>query len=280
MGSRKPFSKGIIEGCSQVLTDWDDVNLSFSKGYDMIIHAAGMNANDCADYPDLANEFNGKTTERLTKYCALYGCKRFLYLSTVHVYDSPLIGNFDENSETLNKHPYAVSHLLGEKAVLSCNGNTKMQGCVLRISNCFGYPVNFCKEFEGLVLNQFVQDAILLGQIKIKDNYLNRRDFLPITELNKIIIKILKSKIKTPSLFNVSTGISRTLEEVAMEVGHRLSHKIGKNIDIFRESSSGQNYKLRIDNLSLKQLDINVQDSFLDEIDLLIDWLKRNTNTN
>ena len=112
----------------------------------------------------LAIEFNGKTTERFVEKAAFYGCKRFFYLSTVHVYKSPLVGRFNEKSENLNSHPYATSHLLGEQALIRHVKKSPMQGHVLRLSNCFGYPLTQDSNCWELVLNEFIRDAYKLGK--------------------------------------------------------------------------------------------------------------------
>jgi len=77
LGSRNPGLNGNIDGCNQVLTDWQHPDLSFCKGYDLIIHAAGMNAKDCAENPERAYQFNGLLTEKLIEKALGFGCKRF-----------------------------------------------------------------------------------------------------------------------------------------------------------------------------------------------------------
>ena len=54
---------------------------------------------------------------------------------------NPLEGCFDESSPSLNTHPYATSHLLGEQELLRVTEKSSMSGHVLRLSNCFGYPL-------------------------------------------------------------------------------------------------------------------------------------------
>ena len=78
---------------------------------DLIIHAAGMNAKDCFENPNLALKFNGVATENLLKAAIKSGVKKFLYISTTHVYSGNFEGIFDESSNTLNDHPYSKSHL-------------------------------------------------------------------------------------------------------------------------------------------------------------------------
>jgi UDP-glucose 4-epimerase len=274
LGSRNPFSHGIVEGCNQVITNWDDPELTFCKGFDLIIHAAGMNACDCARDPHLAIEFNGKITERLAKKSASYGCKQFFYLSTVHVYRSPLSGRFNEQSPTLNTHPYAASHLFGEQALISGTKDSRMAGHVLRLSNCFGYPLTHENDCWGLVLNEFIRDAFALGRITIRGDFIGRRDFLPISELNNILIKILGITGLIPDIINVSTGTSRTLLDVALQVSHVVTEMTGKSVEIVKENISANGYSLNIENNSLQKMGIFPHKELTKEIRLMLEFLE------
>ena len=71
-----------------VKIDWDSIACieSICSGMDVIIHAAGVNALDCIDDPVNALEFNGVTTAKLITSAVKTGVKKFVYLSTAHVY--------------------------------------------------------------------------------------------------------------------------------------------------------------------------------------------------
>lgn len=274
LGSRKPFSSGAIEGCNQIFTDWDDPKLSFCKGYDLIIHAAGINAHECEKNPQLAIEFNGEITERLVKKAASYGCKSFFYLSTVHVYKSPLLGRFNEKSANLNNHPYATSHLLGEQALIRITKDSLMKGHVLRLSNCFGYPLTQENDCWNLVLNEFIRDAFRLGRITIRGDCFGRRDFLPIRELNRILIKLIGITGFIPKIINISTGTSLTLLEVAEQVRDVMTERTGKPVEIMKENTSKNSYELNIENNSLHEMSIEPRKSLTEEIKLMLEFLE------
>lgn len=274
LGSRNPFSRGLVKGCNQILTNWDDPELSFCRGYNFIIHAAGMSAQACEKNPQSAIEFNGVTTERLVKKAAYYGCKKFFYLSTVHVYKNPLLGVFDEKSENLNTHPYATSHFLGEQALIKNTKESLMQGHVLRLSNCFGYPLTQDNDCWGLVLNEFVRDAYRSGSITIRGDCFGRRDFMPISELNRILIKISGITDFIPEIINISTGISLSLLEVAEQVCNITTARTGKSIDIIRENTLENSYELNIENKSLQKLGIVPRNALVEEIKLMLNFLE------
>lgn len=274
LGSRNPFSHGAVEGCNQIFTNWEDPELSFCKGYDLIIHAAGMSAHECGKNPQLAIEFNGEMTERLVKKAAFYRCKSFFYLSTVHVYKSPLSGRFNEKSANLNTHPYATSHLLGEQALVRITKDSLMQGHVLRLSNCFGYPLTQENDCWRLVLNEFIRDAFRLGRITIRGDYFGRRDFLPISELNRILIKIIGITGFIPEIINISTGTSLTLLEVAGQVSNVISEMTGKPVEIVKENIWGNSYELNIENSSLHDMGIVPSNALTEEIKLMLEFLE------
>ena len=52
-------------------------------------------------------KFNCETTIKFAQAALKAGVKRFIFLSTIHVYSSKLIGVFSEDSIPSNSHPYA-----------------------------------------------------------------------------------------------------------------------------------------------------------------------------
>ena len=104
-----------------------------------MIHAAGMNAQDCAENPVGALGFNGVSTARLVQASIRAGVSKFIYFSTAHVYCSPLTGEIDVTSCPRNLHPYASTHLAGEYALMSAaQGDNGLTGIILRLSNVIG----------------------------------------------------------------------------------------------------------------------------------------------
>ena len=248
LGSRKLNPPIISSTCSNIYTNWQDPELAFCKDFDLILHAAGMNAKSCLDNPEEALKINGKLSEKLIEKAIKYGCKRFFYLSTVHVYQSPLVGNFNESAQTLNKHPYASSQIYGEQALVKAVEGKKIAGAVLRLSNCFGPPVTSSNECWNLVLNDFIKSAYLYEKIIINGNCFSKRDFLPITELNRILVKIFAYQDLPSEVINISSGTSRTLIEAALKVRDQVSKFKNMPIELVNEAGSETKLNLTIKN--------------------------------
>ena len=187
-------------------------------GKDLVIHAAGVNAQDCQDNPSMALEFNGNATGRLARAAEESEVKTFIYLSTAHVYSSRLSGFIDEKTPTLNEHPYATSHLLGESKVLeSCHTTKKI---VIRLSNVYGAPSNRNVDCWGLFINDISRQVATQKSITLRSDGSQERDFVPLSDLISFLSDISQSKIETdlPDLINFGSGNSMTLLEVAIKV--------------------------------------------------------------
>jgi UDP-glucose 4-epimerase len=187
-------------------------------GNDLVIHTAGVNAQDCQDNPSLALEFNGNATGRLVRAAEESEVKTFIYLSTAHVYSNQLSGFIDEETPTLNGHPYATSHLIGESKVLeTCHTTRKL---VIRLSNVYGAPNNRFADCWGLFINDISRQVATQKSITLRSDGSQERDFVPLSDLLGFLSDICQSKIETdlPVLLNFGSGNSITLLEVANKV--------------------------------------------------------------
>jgi UDP-glucose 4-epimerase len=187
------------------------------EGIDVVIHAAGINADDCLKNPELAIEFNGKTSERLAIASEQVGVKKFIYFSTAHVYCDPLVNFLDEDSPTQNEHPYATSHLLGEKGVLYSQKQGDMQRCVLRLSNVYGKPEDKNTNCWRLVVNDMARQVAEQSSIILKTSGKQKRDFVSISDLLDFITGITKEsfRFKQPQIINFGSGESLSLLDMA-----------------------------------------------------------------
>jgi UDP-glucose 4-epimerase len=218
--TRHVVKKGLLDDPINVLSpDWNSSS-QLSKaceGVDIVIHAAGMNADDCLRNPELAIEFNGNATKRLAVAAVHSGVKKFIYLSTAQVYSDSFDTFFNEDSPTRNDHPYATSHLLGEKHVLTSEGQHNMQRNILRLSNVYGTPADRNTNCWNLVVNDMARQVAEFGRINLKTNGQQKRDFVSMSDLLNFISGISQESLAStyPQLINFGSGISMTLLEMA-----------------------------------------------------------------
>lgn len=253
--------------------NWDgyETLVDACENIDILINAAGTNSQDSKMNPPKALHINGFGTANLIKACLEKCVRKFIYLSTVHVYSSPLVGTFREDSCPKNLHPYATSHLAGENAVLYQLLETKkISGAVLRISNAVGSPLDQYKNCWSLLVNDLCRQAAVSGEILIKSDPHIQRNFIPITNICSVIDIIVNSNL-TYGILNVCSNKSNTLEEVSNLIVERAKHILQKDITINKSVvRSPRKRDLNIGSFSSVINQLNTTDNLKMEIDNLL----------
>jgi UDP-glucose 4-epimerase len=275
LGSRKKqHSPRWLPDAEVVQIEWKNSEslLSICDEIDVIVHAAGMNSQDCLLDPIGAIEFNGSSTARLVKASIDAKVSKFIYLSTAHVYCSPLHGEITEERPLLNKHPYATSHSVGEDALLFLSKTAKnFEGVILRLSNGVGVPANRNSNCWMLAVNDFCRQAMESGTIEINSPQGVERDFFPITLLCNTINSIINLDKLDMNIINVSSSTTKSLKEIIEIISDRIEKLFGlKPKVIFRNKDLISNkVTLKISNNKLREI-VKIEDSLELEIDQLL----------
>lgn len=280
LGSRKAIgSPSWLPQAEVVQINWDDAAaLELNcKAVDVVIQAAGMNAQDCAADPVAALAFNGVATARLVAAASRAGVQRIIYLSTAHVYASPLVDTITEETCPRNLHPYATSHLAGEHAVLGASQRGQIQGIVLRLSNAFGAPMHKDVNCWMLLVNDLCKQAVQTRKLILHSSGLQQRDFISLTEVCRVVEHLVVGRDTTQKtdIFNVGAGVSQSVLEMAALIQQRCTKVLGFEPALHRKQNGldEQNLKLiyKIDNMT--ELCISSNDPDISgEIDRLLQY--------
>jgi len=167
---------------------------------------------------------NGVATARLLQVAVRQGVRRFVYLSTAHVYGSPLTGVISEEKCPVSLHPYAASHRAGEDVVLGAHRRKEIEGVVIRLSNAFGTPAHKDANCWTLLVNDLCRQAVETGQMNLRSNGDQRRDFMPLTDVCAAIKHLLELPVGNvgEGLFNVGSGWAPTILEMTERVASRI----------------------------------------------------------
>ena len=217
LGSRKiRSSPEWLQTAKVVKIKWDSLESlkEILKDVDIVIHAAGINAQDCASRPVEAIKFNGVATARLVKASKDSGVTKFIYLSTAHVYNSPLIGKITEESCCTNKHPYATSHRAGEDVVRLAHKNNRIEGVVIRLSNSFGAPVNQNANCWMLLVNDICKQVVCERKIVLKSDGKQKINFITMSDACHAIeyLTSLDASKLDDGVFNVGGKLMNIME--------------------------------------------------------------------
>lgn len=220
-------------------TQWDSpAGLErICAGVDAVVHMAGMNAQDCATDSVAALEVNAVATGRLMQAAIRQGVKRFIYLSTAHVYGSPLTGVITEETCPVSLHPYATSHRAGEDMVRAAHQRGEIEGIVIRLSNAYGAPAHKDANCWMLLVNDLCRQAVTTKRIVLRSSGLQRRDFVTLTDACRAIRHLLELPADklVDGLFNVGGAWSPTVLEMTQRVAERIHAATGQTPEILRK---------------------------------------------
>jgi UDP-glucose 4-epimerase len=261
-----------------VRIDWDDQSSleNICKNIDVVVHTAGMNAQECAEDPVAALEFNGIATGRLVQASVSVGVTKFIYLSTAHVYSYPLMGEIDEESCLTNRHPYATSHVAGENAVLyQSDVSSDFAGIVLRLSNGIGVPAHKYTNCWMLAVNDFCKQVVENGKIVVNSSSKVERDFVPISLLCNSIHTMIDDVEVNSGIINIASSNTVSLQEITNIIKERTELLFGFSVEVMFKNKSGfsldssNSKKLFISNHKLKET-VEVEIKLVGEIDQLL----------
>jgi len=247
-------------------------------GVDTIVHLAGMNSQDCATDTIAALEFNAVNTARMLRAAIQQGVKRFIYLSTAHVYGSHLVGVITEETCPVNLHPYATSHRAGEDVVRSAHQRGEIEGIVIRLSNAYGAPAHRDANCWMLLVNDLCHQAVTTNKMLLRSSGMQRRDFITLTDACRAIRHLLELPADKldKGLFNVGEGWSPTIWEVACLVQQRCGVVLGVLPQLSRippktgETAAGLDYRFE----AICQTGFRPGADKAGEIDLLLEFCK------
>lgn len=217
IASRSPHENiKLSTNSKKVKIDWSS-NLSLdhlTSQVDIVIHAAGMNSDNCIKNPLDALRVNGMATGRLIQSAIRQKVKRFMYISTAHVYNSPLIGEITEKSDLNNTHPYATSHRAGEDILKFAHQNRNIEGVIIRLSNAYGAPINKNVDCWMLLVNDLCRQAITNKCMILKSSGLQFRDFVTISDTCSAVRHLIKIPLQMleNGIFNVGGSVKRVID--------------------------------------------------------------------
>jgi UDP-glucose 4-epimerase len=246
-----------LPGATIAHTDWasDDSLRDACRSVAAIIHVAGMNSADSATDPVAALEFNAVGTARLLRAAVAAGVRRFIYISTAHVYASPLRGVITETSLPANLHPYAASHKAAEDCVRFLHERRMLEGIVVRLSNCFGAPANPVANCWMLLVNDLCRQAVERGTLVLNSSGLQRRDFITLTDACRAVeyLLLVDHASLNDGLFNLGGAWAPTVIEMAERVSRCAEDVCGRRPQISRPEASAHDQdnplEFRIDKL-------------------------------
>jgi len=224
--------------------DWDnETSLNDACNMvDIVIHASGLNAQECSSDPEKALLVNGVYTQNLVNAAIKQSVKKIIYLSTAHVYSDNLLGVITEDTPTVNTHPYATSHVAGENAVLLAIKQGRIKGAVTRIANAFGSPVSKDVNCWMLLVNDLCKQAVVERSLTLNGNSKAVRDFVTIRDFCSVIGFLIEDN-NTSHIVNIGSGKACTIGEMATKIQSNCLNVLGFEPPIILKQEPSTNKK-------------------------------------
>ena len=267
---KKKFPK--INNLSVIKYD-DESNLKkFISSTDIIIHAASIDAINCKKNKKKCHIFNYDYSKKLFELAKKSNVKKFIFLSTIHVYSDFLQGLITIKSKRRNNDPYAFLKRKVEDYLIN-NSIKEIQVIILRISNVYGIVQNEDFILSNSFVHQFCKEIVYKNTITINNYDKINRNLISLNKLNKVITYIIKKNYKSPKVFNIGGKSSYRLIDIANIISARYFSLSGNRSKII----SKKILKKTIDHLNYKiNFPINIADNVNKEIDKIIYFYKKN----
>lgn len=215
------------------ITDNETIDQALD-GITEVIHLISLNAQDSAADPLMAREINTNGTDSLIQSCVKKSIKRFIYISTAHIYGSPLAGTINEESVPNATHPYSFTHLDAEKIILKKANNTETVPTILRLSNAVGTPLTPNTNCWMLVVNDIIKQLVTTNAMTFTSHSSIERDYVSISQITHTIDYILKApKSSFEGIYNLGSGKSMTLESLSDLIKKRARLALGFDAPVY-----------------------------------------------
>ena len=258
--------------------DWKSLkNINkICKNVDVIIHAAGPSYKDCVKNPKSANNFYSNVTKEFIKSASISKVKLFIFISSTQVYKNNKY-QIMENHKSYSNHPYAKANLIGERKVLNEIKEDSMKRIILRISNGAGCPVEKETRCWHLATNDLCKKAITTKKILLKTNGKQYRNFIPISEICRVIKFIIGRKISNKkNIINIVSNKPQKLIDIAKIIKLRYQKIFKKKIEIIKSKKKDNKKYVSIKSNFLKNNNLNISSNLINEIDQLLRFCKKN----
>ena len=209
--------EGKIRWLKGDITDPESIK-GICDGIHIVYHLAAIsNVVKSIENPTLAINTNTVGTLNLLEEARRSRVKKFIYISSAHVYGAPQYVPVDEKHPVVPREPYAASKIASEMIVQAYGNTYGMEYAIIRPFNIFGPG-----QEESFLIPGVIAQAIRAGQIKV-GNVDPTRDFLHIKDC---VGGFLAIGDRGTGIYNIGTGKEITIKSAVEKIRDRIDPKI------------------------------------------------------
>jgi nucleoside-diphosphate-sugar epimerase len=224
--------EAVLDQVELIEADVRDMPATALDGVDAVIHLAGLSNDPTAEYDPEANwQMNAVATETLGRNCVDRDVERLVFASSCSLYDGMPPGMHDERAPIEPRGAYATSKRYGEQALLGLVDDG-LCPVMLRNGTVYGYSPRM--RFD-LVVNTFVKDALLKGQLSLHGGGWMWRPLVDVRDVADAMIAAMEApaELVRGEIFNVLHS-NYQIRELAMLVAGSVQ-LLGRSVTLKEE---------------------------------------------
>ncbi|MDH3203512.1 MAG: NAD-dependent epimerase/dehydratase family protein [Nitrosopumilus sp.] len=226
--SNKDISQLVKNGADFVkgdILDYEYLKKSCSE-FDVVIHLAAISdVKKSTQNPEMTEKVNVSGTTNVLKCCVENNIKKIIFSSSAAVYGNCKIP-ISEKSDIKPISTYGVSKMKGEKQINEFSNHSGLNTICLRLFNVYGKGQN--KEYAG-VISKFLDGISEKDEIIIYGDGEQTRDFISIKDVVKAFHCAIKKETTDNEIFNIASGKSITIKNLATLIASIFNKKIKIN---------------------------------------------------
>jgi nucleoside-diphosphate-sugar epimerase len=233
-GNNLPIETGLLN------KDLFDVMVEDLKDYDQVIFLAGLSNDPMAEFsPNKNFVYNAAAPAYLAYTAKKAGVKRYVYASSCSVYGYTVNELYDETRPVASSHPYGISKLQGEQAVMNL-ADDRFSVIALRKGTISGYSPRMRLD---LIVNTMFRTAMHEGVIRINNPSI-WRPILAMEDAITAYVRVIEAHESISGIFNVASG-NYTVGEVGDLVKAEVEQELGSKVNLeIRHMQDFRNYKV------------------------------------
>lgn len=213
------------------------------RGFDQVVFLAGVSNDPMAEYSPGHNFVSNAAAPAYLGYIAKRaGVRRLVFAGSCSVYGFTVNELYDETSPTISSHPYGISKLQGERAVLEM-ADDAFSVIALRKGTVCGFSPRMRLD---LIVNTMFMTAMRDNAITVNNPDI-WRPIISIQDAATAYTHAVEAHETITGVFNVASG-NYTVGEVGGMVKGVLDAALGLNVKLnILHKSDVRNYKVSID---------------------------------
>jgi nucleoside-diphosphate-sugar epimerase len=227
--------------------DVRDVTLEDLKGFDAVLHLAGLSNDPLGDLnPSLTLEINHQASVRLAELAKQAGVQRYIFSSSCSNYGAGGDDMLDESSAFNPVTPYGQSKVLVEQDVAKL-ADADFSPTFLR--NATAYGVSPFLRFD-LVLNNLVAWAYTTGKIMMKSDGTPWRPIVHIEDISRAFVAVLHAPREV--IHNAAFNVGQTSENYRVRELAEIVAQVVPGCEVSFADGAGpdkRNYRVNCDRI-------------------------------